>query len=102
MTLPVFLHIEVTPNPNEMEALQSYLSQAPRLIQAHGGVPIATYDVERALDDANSPAVFVVVSFPSRDAIDNFFADRAYQAIVPVRDLGFSHLGFLLPVNAFN
>jgi len=96
MTLPVFLHIEATPNPNEKEALQSYLSQAPRLIQAHGGVPIATYDVERALDDANSPAVFVVVSFPSREAIDNFFTDRAYQAIVPLRDLGFSHLRFFI------
>lgn len=96
MTLPVFLHIEATPNPNEKEALQSYLSQAPRLIQAHGGVPIATYDVERALDDANSPDVFVVVSFPNRDAIDNFFADSAYQAIVPVRDRGFSHLRFFI------
>lgn len=94
MTLPVFLHIEATPNPNKREALQSYLSQAPRLIQAYGGVPIATYDVERAFDNADSPAVFIVISFPSRDAIENFFADSDYQAIVPLRDLGFSHLRF--------
>jgi len=96
MTLPVFLHIEATPNPNEMAALQSYQSQVPHLIQAHGGIPIAIYDVEQALDDADSPAIFVVVSFPTRNAIDNFFADSAYQAIVPVRDRGFSHLRFFI------
>ena len=94
MTLPVFLHIEATPNLNEMDALKSYLSQAPYIMKEFGGVHIATYDVERALDGADSPAVFAVISFPSRDAIDNFFEDSAYQAIVPLRDQGFSHLRF--------
>lgn len=96
MTLPVFLHIEATPNPHEKRALHTYLSQTPQLIHAHGGIPIATYDVERALDGANSPEVFIVLSFPSRDAINNFFADSAYQALAPVRDLGFSHLRFFI------
>lgn len=94
MTLPVFLHIEATPNPHEMDAVQSYMSQAPRIISTHGGVPIATYDVEHALDGEDSPAVFVVLSFPNKDAINSLFEDRAYQAIVPLRDRGFSHLRF--------
>ena len=96
MTIPVFLHIEATPNPNEMDALKSYLSQVPAIIQQHGGIPIATYDVECALDTDDSPEVFVVVSFPSREAIDNVFADIAYKAIVPLRDRGFSHLRFYI------
>jgi len=94
MMLPVFLHIEATPNPDEEEALQAYLSKAPKVIQAHGGVSIATYDVEKALDDTNHPAVFIVVSFPTRDAIDNLFTDEAYKALIPQRDKGFSHLRF--------
>jgi len=94
MTLPVFLHIEATPNPKEMEALQNYLSSVPPILHKHGGVTIATYDVERSLDGADSPAVFIVISFPIRTAIDNFFADHDYQNIVPSRDLGFSHLRF--------
>ena len=96
MNLPVFLHIEATPNPNQMTELQGYLGQVPAIIQAHGGVPIATYDVERVLDDKQGAAVFVVVSFPNRQAIEDFFTDPAYQAIIPLRDKGFSHLRFYI------
>ncbi len=96
MTLPVFLHIEATPNANEIEALQSYSSSVSAILHKHGGIAIATYDVERSLDGAESPAAFMVVSFPSRAAIDDFFADSAYQSIVPLRDLGFSHLRFYI------
>lgn len=94
MTLPVFLHIEATPNPTT--ELQEYLSQVPAIVQAHGGVPIATYDVERVLDDKQGAAIFVVVSFPNRQAIEDFFIDPAYQAIIPLRNKGFSHLRFYI------
>ncbi len=94
MTLPVFLHIEATPNPNQQESLQAYLSQAPSIVKQHGGVPVATYDVETALDGKDGPAVFAVISFPSRDAISAFFDDPSYLAIVPLRDRGFSHIRY--------
>ena len=94
MTLPVFLHIEATPNLDEREALIDYLNKVPQIVKRYGGVPIATYDVERTLDPLESPAMFIVMSFPSRDSIDDFFHDEAYQAIVPLRDKGFSHLRF--------
>jgi len=94
MILPVFLHIEATPNTDEMTSLQSYLNQMPTIIKEYGGVPVATYDVEKAMDGANSPTVFVIVSFPSRAAIDAFFSDPAYKEIVPLCDRGFSHLRF--------
>jgi len=94
MNVPVFLHIEAIPNVLEPEALQGYLSQVPLIIKQHGGVVIATYDVEQALDDKESAAVFIVVSFPSREAIDELFKDKSYQAIVPLRDKGFSHIRF--------
>ena len=94
MNVPVFLHIEATPNPNEFEALQGYLSQAPSVVNHYGGVVVATYDVECALDDKAKPAVFMVVSFPSREAIDSLFTSEAYQAIVPLRDKGFEHIRF--------
>lgn len=94
MTLPVFLFIEATPNMAERDALQSYLSQVPAIVERHAGVPIATYDVEKTLDDQDAPSVYAVISFPSRPAIDAFFADNAYQAIVPTRNKAFSHLRF--------
>jgi len=94
MTLPVFLHIEATPNPNEMEALKAYSSQVPAVAKEHGAVPIATYDVEKALDDKQAPAVFAVVSFPTRESINDFFEDPAYQALIPLRNKGFEQVRF--------
>jgi len=94
MEHPVFLLVEATPNPDQKEALKAYLSQAPALTKAHGGVPVASYDVEHALDGGTHSAVFAVLSFPSRNAIDALFSDPAYQALVPVRDLGFTHIRY--------
>ncbi|MEH6578970.1 MAG: DUF1330 domain-containing protein [Amphritea sp.] len=96
MKQPVFLMVEATPNPEQKEALQSYLSQAPVVTKAHGGVPVAKYDVETALDDGENPAVFAVISFPSRDAIEALFSDPAYKALVPERDRGFDHLRYYI------
>lgn len=95
MELPVFLHIEATPNLDESQALQAYLSQVPSIVEGYGGIPIATYDVEKALDDnPQKPAVFAVLSFPSRASIEAFFQDPDYLAIVPLRERGFNHIRF--------
>lgn len=94
MTLPVFLHIEATLNPDETAALEAYSSKVPAVAKAHGAVPIATYDVEAALDQQPAPDVFVVVSFTTRGAIQAFFDDPAYQALIPVRDKAFAEVRF--------
>lgn len=96
MTLPVFLLIDAKPNPDEKEALQTYLSQAPTIIKEHGGVPVATYDVDQPLGETNQSAIFGVISFPSSEAIHNLFLDPDYQAIVPVRERGFSRIHFYI------
>ncbi|MEH6348118.1 MAG: DUF1330 domain-containing protein [Bermanella sp.] len=96
MTQPVFLMVEATPNPAEMAAMQSYLSKAPVITKEHGGVPVATYDVASVLDNNAKPAVFAVISFPSKEAIDNLFSDPAYEALVAERDRGFSHLRYYI------
>ena len=96
MTLPVFLHIEATPDPNEMAALQAYSSQVPAIAKEHGAVTVATYDVEKALDDEKAPGLFVVVSFPTRESITAFFEDPAYQALIPLRDKGFEQVRYYI------
>lgn len=96
MTLPVFLHIEATPSSSENAALKAYLSQASILIKQYGGVPIATYDVEKAMDERSVPGVINVLSFPSRESIAAFFNDANYLAILPLREKAFSHLRFFI------
>jgi len=94
MDQPVFLMVEATPNPNEPEAMVSYLGQAPVITKRHGGVPVATYDVQSVMDNNDKAAVFAVISFPSRIAIGELFSDPAYVALIPERDRGFSHLRY--------
>ena len=98
MILPVFLHIEATPKANpssyEVDALKGYMEQASRILERHGGVKIATYDVERTIDGLDGPKVFIVMSFPTRESILALFEDPAYKSIVPLRDAGFSRIRF--------
>jgi len=94
MNQPVFLMVEATPNPNDKEAMVSYLGQAPAITKKHGGVPVATYDVQSVMDDSDKAAVFAVISFPTRAAIGALFSDSAYLALIPERDRGFSHLRY--------
>lgn len=94
MSIPVFLMVEATPNPDNREALSTYLSQVPSITREYGGIPIASYDVERVLDNDDKAASFAVLSFPSRQHIDALFDDPSYQALIPERDQGFSHLRY--------
>ncbi len=94
MSTPVFLMIEATPNPQALQDMTSYLSRAPAITKGHGGVPVASYDVQSVMDKKDKPSVFAVVSFPSNEAITALFNDPAYLALVPERDRGFSHLRY--------
>mgnify|MGYP000265027438 CR=1 FL=1 len=96
MEQPVFLMVEATPNPEQQEALQTYLGQAPEITRSHGGVPVATYNVEKALDEQEKPSIFAVFSFPARKSIDALFSDPEYQALIPARDLAFNHLRYFV------
>lgn len=92
----VFLLIEANPNPNQKEALQDYLTKAPAITAEHGAVLVARYNIETALDGGEKSALFAVMSFPDRQAVDNLFNDPKYKALIPSRDLGFSSIRFFI------
>jgi len=96
MEQPVFLLVEATPEPEQHDALQYYQNCVAMATRAHGGVSVASYDVEMALDSACHPNRFAVISFPSRDAIRALFEDPAYQALIPTRDQAFRHIRYFV------
>ena len=97
METPIFLIVEATPNPENMTELQAYASQAPAITKKHGGVPVASYNVESAVYADQQPGVIVVVSFPNREAIDNLLVnDPDYQKLIPLRDKGFKNIRYLI------
>jgi uncharacterized protein (DUF1330 family) len=92
-----FLVVEATPNPENMEDLQKYQSQAPAITIKYGGVPVAKYNVEAAIDSGAKPAVFAVFSFPDQKAIQDLLVnDPDYQQLVPSRDKGFKSIRFFV------
>ena len=97
METPIFLIVEATPNPENMIELQSYSSQAPAIAKKHGGVPVASYNVESAIDSEEKPAAIAVFSFPNREAIqDLLINDPDYQQLIPLRDKGFKSIRFFV------
>lgn len=92
-----FMVVEATPNPENMEDLQKYGAQSYAILEKHGGVRVANYNVESVLDSGEKPAAIAVFSFPNKDAIQNLlFNDPDYQKIVPYRDKGFKSIRFFL------
>ena len=92
-----FMVVEATPDPDNMEDLKNYGPKAYELLEKHGGVRIANYNVESALDGGDKPAAFAVFSFPNPDAIQNLlFNDPDYQKIVPLRDSGFKSIRYFV------
>jgi len=97
MTTPAFLIVEATPNPENKNELQSYSAQAPTLMKKHGGVPLARYSVESMIDSVEKPAAFAVISFPSKNAIQDLLVnDPDYQKLIPLRDKGFKSIRFFV------
>ena len=87
METPTFLIVEATPNPENKDELQSYSSQ----------VPVASYNVETAMDSGGNPAVIAILSFPNREAIQELLVnDPDYQQLIPLRDKGFKSIRFFV------
>jgi uncharacterized protein (DUF1330 family) len=97
METPTFLIVEATPNMENKNELQSYFSQAPAITKKHGGVPVASYNVESAIDSEEKPTVIAVFSFPNREAIQSLLVnDPDYQQLIPLRDKGFKSIRYLI------
>ena len=97
METPTFLIVEATPNPENKDELQSYSSQAPAILKKYGGAPVASYNVETAMDSGENPAVVAILSFPNREAIQELLVnDPDYQQLIPLRDKGFKSIRFFV------
>lgn len=97
METQTFLVVEATPNPDNAEDLQKYGAQSYKFMQKHGGVPVANYKVQSAMDSGERPAMIGVFSFPNAEAIQDLLVnDPEYQKLVPFRDKGFKSIRFMI------
>lgn len=84
-----------TPNPSEMEAVQSYLKGVMPLFTEAGGTLVKRLRVVKVINGRPNGMV-LVMDFPNEQAIESLFASDAYQALVEVRDIGFSEMNILI------
>ena len=89
------LVVTAVPNPAEMASVQQYLKGVMPLLNGAGGKVVKRLKHDRAIN--GQPAGMVLVmDFDSTDAITSMFDSDEYQALVPVRDRGFTEMNISL------
>ncbi len=75
--------------PSTEAWIPDYLAAVGPLVAKHGGKYLArTAEHERIEDDGPSPALQVIIEWPSEEAADAFYADPAYQSHLQARLAG--------------
>jgi len=89
------LVVTATPNPNEMESVQSYLQGVMPLLTGAGGQLVKRLKVENQIH-GNSNGMVLVMDFDSDDAVTGLFESDEYAKLVPVRDKGFKEMNIMV------
>jgi uncharacterized protein (DUF1330 family) len=88
-TLVVF---NATVNPEGKEAFAAYLAGAQPMTAAAGGVAVGSYAVMGKIAGENTPQMFMIVEFPSAQAVHALYDSAEYQALIPFRDQAFTQM----------
>ncbi len=95
----VYLVTAAAPNPDNTDDLATYQQAAGPLAAKHGAQPVAQLPLA-SHPVGDTPAAFVAVArFPSSEAVDTFFQDDDYLAIVDVRDRSMSAFNVYVGAN---
>ncbi len=85
------LVVTATPNPNEMEAVQTYLKGVLPLLMGAGGQLVKRLKVSEVIHGKPNGMV-LVMDFESNEVISSLFNSEEYTALIPVRDQGFTEM----------
>ena len=95
MSNKVTLVVTATPNPSEMESVQTYLQGVMPLLMGAGGNLVKRLKVDENIN-GDPAGMVLVMDFDSSDTITEMFASDEYAALVPVRDTGFASMNIHL------
>ena len=83
------LIVSSTPNPNEKEALEAYVSGAMPLLKAAGGELVTRLAVNDDIAGDSKYKTFMVMEFPDEEALKELFQSESYARLIPIRDKAF-------------
>lgn len=90
------LLVAAQPNPDEREAMRSYLESVMPLFVAAGGELVARLMVDDVISGTRNFAMMLVMDFESKDTIQSVFASEASKDLLPLREKGFKNMDILL------
>lgn len=95
MNAKATLVVTATPNPNEMESVQTYLKGVMPLLMGAGAQLVKRLKVGEVIN-GNPSGMVLVMDFESDEAINTLFSSDEYAALIPVRDKGFTEMNILI------
>ena len=81
-----------TPNPSGQAQLKAYGEGVRPLLAAAQAKVLIKSDELNTVEGILLPKNAMVLEFPSRAGAEKFFEQDAYQALIPLRNEGFSQL----------
>lgn len=81
-----------SPVPEKAEGAAKYSEAVRPLLAAAGVKPSFRGPVAETIAGSEPPAVIMVLEFPDTKAAADFFAQDAYQALIPLRDESFERM----------
>ncbi|GAB3481655.1 DUF1330 domain-containing protein [Marinomonas epiphytica] len=79
-------------NSKESEQASAYSEGVKSVLQQYGGTPQARYPITDQLVGEHRASVMLQVAFQSAESVRNFLESAEYQALLPMRDRGFSSM----------
>ncbi|MCE7996832.1 MAG: DUF1330 domain-containing protein [Roseivirga sp.] len=89
------LIVTSTINPAEMESLQAYVQKVMPMLLELGGKVIKRTKITDVYFGEKPAELLLVMDFPSKEALQAMFDSEAYQAVIPLRNKGFSKVDIL-------
>jgi len=78
-----------TLNPDEPEAIETYLSITGPLLEKVGAKVISQREILVTLAGEDAPQYVTLIEYPDRNAIEQVFESEAYEMLKPIRDKAF-------------
>lgn len=79
-------------NAESPQSAADYARGVQPLLLAAGVTPVFRASIAETLVGEITPATAMVLEFPDTDEARAFFAQEAYQKLLPMRRKGFSHM----------
>jgi uncharacterized protein (DUF1330 family) len=93
---PAFLIITAIPNPEKMEAVQSYLSQIMPVLVAGGGKPVGRYRVTNQVIGEGGPNMMALLECSDEKSITDMVDGEAFTALADLREQAFLQLNLMV------